>query len=171
MILNLPWLKRASAITSTKISVWYRDRTSTKRPNSCRNLRTFRNSYVLKYDTVLIGNFDIDCLKHSLDRTNYENILSVYKCRRQTSEPTRVTAMSSTCIVHLRTSYQVERKTIKSAISDHHSVSAEIPGIKTLPVSSDPKTINFKNFLKSWERIVLLVSIGPENEKIWSWVW
>ena len=100
----------------------------------------------LKNDTVLFGDFNIDCLKNSLDRTNYENILSAYNYKRQNSEPTRVTATSSTD--HLITSYQVERKTIKSTISDHYSVLAEIPGIKTVPVSSDTKTINVRNLKK-----------------------
>ena len=99
----------------------------------------------LKNDTVLFGDFNIDCLKYSLDRTNYENILSAYNYKRQNSEPTRVTATSSTCIDHLITSYQVEHKTIKSTINDHYSVLAETPGIKTVPVSSDTKTINVRN--------------------------
>ena len=85
----------------------------------------------LKYDTVLFGDFNIDSLKYSTDRINYDNILSAYNFKRQNNEPTRVTATSSTCIDHLITSYQVENKTIKSTISDHYSVMGEIPGILT----------------------------------------
>lgn len=102
----------------------------------------------LKYDTVLFGDFNIDSLKYSTDRINYDNVLSAYNFKRQNNEPTRVTATSSTCIDHLITSYQVENKTIKSTISDHYSVMGEIPGILTAPELNEIRTTNVRNLKK-----------------------
>ena len=52
--------------------------------------------------------------------------------------------MSSTCLGQLITSYQIEHKKIKSTLSDHYAVFAKIPGMKTVPGSSDPKTIKVR---------------------------
>ena len=120
----------------------------------------------LRYDTVLFGDFNIDSLKHLIDKTNYENDLSAYNYKRQNSEHTRVTSTSPTCIDHLITKYQVEHKTIKTTISYHYSVLGEIPGIITQPESNQPKTINVSNLKNQWLKLIeLFASFTPERKE------
>ena len=45
---------------------------------------------------VLIGDFHEDSLKHPIDNTNNENVLSACKYKKQNKEPKRKTAISST---------------------------------------------------------------------------
>ena len=83
----------------------------------------------LKHDTVLCGDFNIDTIKDSKEKLEYENLLLAYDFKRQNSDPTRVTPTSATCLDHISTSYQIKTETIKTTISDHYTVLGTIPGV------------------------------------------
>ena len=84
----------------------------------------------LKHDTILCGDFNIDIIKDSKEKLEYENLLLAYDFKRQNSDPTRVTPTSATCLDHISsTSYQIKTETIKTTISDHYTVLGTIPGV------------------------------------------
>ena len=99
----------------------------------------------LKHDTIIFGDFNIDTIKDSADKTNYENLLLAYNFKRQNSEPTRVTSTSSTCLDHYITSYTTTNQTEKTTMSDHYSVLGEIPAVKTEVITTDDSIIRTRN--------------------------
>ena len=83
----------------------------------------------LKTDTILCGDFNIDTIKESKDKSDYEKLLLALDFKRQNFEPTRVTPTFATCLDHVVTNYQIITETIKTTISDHYTVLGEIPGV------------------------------------------
>ena len=83
----------------------------------------------LKHDTILCGEFNIDTIKESKEKLDYENLLLAYDFKRQNSVPTRVTPTSATCLDHISTSYQINTGTIKTTFGDHYTVLGTIPGL------------------------------------------
>ena len=83
----------------------------------------------LKNDTILCGDFNIDTIIESKDKSDYEKLLLAFDFKRQNFEPTRVTPTSATCLDHIVTSYQINTETIKTTISDHYTVLGAIPGV------------------------------------------
>ena len=76
----------------------------------------------LKEETLIFGDFNIDTLKPSYEKTKYENLIHSYGYRIRNFQATRVTATSATCLDHVITSSMVETKTITITISDHYAV-------------------------------------------------
>ena len=76
----------------------------------------------LKHDTILRGDFNIDTIKDSKEKLDFENLLLAYDFKQQKSDPSRVTPTSATCIDHISISYQMNTETIKTTISDHYTV-------------------------------------------------
>ena len=83
-------------------------------------LRTF------KRNTILFGDFNIDTIKESKDKSDYENLITAYCFKRQNSEPTRVTPTSPTGLDHLLTRCPVKNETIKTTFSGHYTIIGEI---------------------------------------------
>ena len=88
------------------------------------NLKAFRK------ETILFGDFNIDTLKDSTDKKNYESMLTAFNFQIRTFEPTRVTPKTKTCLDHFISSNYFSTKTLKKTISDHYSVLLEIPDAK-----------------------------------------
>ena len=110
----------------------------------------------LKNDTILCGDFNIDTIKESKDKSEYEKLLLAFDFERQNFEPTRVTPTSATCLDHIVTSYQINTETIKTTISDHYAVLGAISGVivkesknrKMKQLSRDLRKIKGGNALK-----------------------
>ena len=61
----------------------------------------------LQIDTILCGDFNIDTIKESKEKSDYKRLLLAFDYKRQSCEPTRVTPTSATCLDHIVTSYQI----------------------------------------------------------------
>ena len=110
-------------------SVIYRPH-SLKLPNFLQAFRLLLEFlWNLKHDTILCGDFNIDTIKDSKEKLEYENLLLAYDFKRKNSDPTRVTPTFATCLDHISTSYQINTETIKTTISDHYTVSGTILGV------------------------------------------
>ena len=102
------------------------------------NLLEFLRS--LSNDTIICGDFNIDTIANSKDKYDYETLLLAFDFSCQNCEPTRVTATSATCLVHVITRYQVKTETIQTTMSDHFTVLGRIPGVFfNEPVISEEK--------------------------------
>ena len=76
----------------------------------------------LKEETLIFGDFNLDTLKPSYEKTKYENLIQSYEYKNRNFEATRVTATSATFLDHVITSSMVETKTITITISDRYAV-------------------------------------------------
>ena len=94
-------------------------------------MREFENSLEflrrLQNDTILCDDFNIDTIKVSQDKSDYEKLLLAFDFKRQNVEPTRVTPTSATCLNHIVISYQINTEIIKTTISDHFIVLGALP--------------------------------------------
>ena len=79
--------------------------------------------------TILCGDFKIDTIKKSKDKSDYEKLLLAFDFRRQNFEPSRITPTSATCHDHIVTNYLIKTETTKTTISDHYTVLGAIPGV------------------------------------------
>ena len=83
----------------------------------------------LKNDTFLCADFNMDTIKKSKGKSDYEKLPLAFDFKPQIFEPTRVTPTSTTCLDHIVPSYQIDTETIKITISDHYTVLGAIPGV------------------------------------------
>ena len=81
----------------------------------------------LKYESFLLGDFNIDTLKDETNNNRYENILNAYDLAVQNSEPTKVTPTSKTCLDHFLSASSTDTITPKTTISDHFTILGKIP--------------------------------------------
>ena len=75
---------------------------------------------------MIFGDFNIDTLKESAEKKQYENLLAAYDFEIQNTLPTRVTPYSRSCLDHMITSSFLKTNTIPTTISDHYTVTADI---------------------------------------------
>ena len=149
-----------------KKRVWCTDRREQNVPNLLQSIRKW------KYVTALFGDFDFDSLKYSISETNNKIVLSADNYKRQNSKPTLVRTISSTCIDHIKTTYEVERKKVKTTKSHHCSVSGKNPGIVTAPESNEPKRSMLGTYRSQRGRKLkeLFISSRSEAEKTRSYL-
>ena len=79
--------------------------------------------------TILCGDFNIDTIKDPKEKLDYENLLLAYDFKQQTSDPTRATLTTATCLDHISTSYQINTGTVKTTIRYPYKVVGTIPGV------------------------------------------
>ena len=99
----------------------------------------------LKLDKKLFGDFNIDTVKDSKDKSDYENLITAYCFNRQNSESTGVTPTSSTCLGHFSTS-PVRNETIKTTFwrlhidtknsQEKHQKRFKIKNLKNIKIST-----------------------------------
>ena len=85
----------------------------------------FINSF--NHESIIFGDFNIDTLKTDCDHENYVSLLNAYDFQHRNVEPTRVTPKSKPCIDHMISQNDILTETIKTTISDQHSVLAKFP--------------------------------------------
>ena len=83
----------------------------------------------LKGEKIIFGHFNNDTLEKHKDQTDYTNLLAAYNFQVRNFLPTRVTPTSTTCLDHMITDRTLNPETILTAISDHFTVTANIPAI------------------------------------------
>ena len=99
---------------------------------------------MLKNETIIFGDFNIDTQKNDNDKKNYESLLAAYDFKLRNFEPTRVTAKTKSCLDHFISLNEFATDTIKTTISDHYSVILKLPESKNVESKKTMKARNMK---------------------------
>ena len=73
-----------------------------------------------KCDKIILGDFKLDTLVESCDRSKYKNLLNCFSLSGTNFLHSRVTSTSATWLDHVISSYPVNANTIKLTISEHY---------------------------------------------------
>ena len=122
---------------------------------------------LLKNDTFLCGDFNIDTIKESGDKSDYLKLLLAFDFKGQSFESTGVTPTSGTCLDHIVTSYQIKTETIKTTSSYHYRVSGAIPGV-VVKASNNRETKQLSRDLrkiKCGKALIFFISLRPNTQK------
>ena len=131
--LHFEWIKFTSALECLIIRVTFSDRMAKNfcmvyRPQNSINqfIEYFDKLFAflrrLKEETLTFGDFNLDTLKPSYEKTKYKNLIQSYGYKKRNFEATRVTATSASCLDHVIMPSMVENKTITTTISDHYAI-------------------------------------------------
>lgn len=113
-------------------------------------------------NTILLGDFNIDLLKHA-DSYVYTNLLSSMGFTSLINQPTREVAQQSSCIdhVHLRSSTGSSRiikkdcLVLPTGLSDHHTVLVKLGGMMR---SNEPVKNKYTIRFVDWSRLNLMLN-------------
>ena len=109
----------------------------------------FNNSISLFKNTVILGDFNIDCLKHTAMRSKLLDFMSLHGFNQLISSPTSFTDKSKSLINLIFSNSELVNTSKVSLcdISDHFLITSHV---NVAPYKANPSTVikrNFKNSL------------------------
>lgn len=111
-----------------------------------------------KAEMIICGDFNIDFLQPSKERTLLQDIIGFFNLSITISTPTRITPTSSTLLDNIFTTLDhnsLKTKTIDPGLSDHHAISLQLLAIPNVKITtlykrnySDENVSNFVSLLQ-----------------------